>query len=212
MKKRTALYIYSLTSFLFANHNAMGQGNSIRDSLDSTPTFGIYDEMYLVTGIPLNHPVTEYTADAKFQISLRHRLTKSSLPFNTFLFYTYTQKSFWKIYRKSTPFWDINFNPTIGVGKYYIQNNTLKGTAFLQIDHESSGRNGEESRSWNRVVLSGKYFHNEQLAFGVRLWFPFAYKDDNPDLIKYRGIGDLSVDYITNSKKMVVYRPINSRK
>lgn len=92
MKKRTVLIICILTSFFFAHLNVMGQENLIRDSLDSQPAFGIYDEMYFVTGIPLNHAVTQYTADAKVQISFRHRLTKSNLPFNTFLFYTYTQK------------------------------------------------------------------------------------------------------------------------
>ena len=45
--------------------------------------------------------VTKDNSDAKFQISLRHRLIKSILPLHTYLFLTYTQKSFWEIYKDS---------------------------------------------------------------------------------------------------------------
>ncbi len=71
--------------------------DEIRDKIDSLPAFGIYKENYFITGIPLNTTINKTTADVKFQVGIRHRLTNSELPFNTFLYFTYTQKSFWQI-------------------------------------------------------------------------------------------------------------------
>ena len=121
---------------------------------DRSPAFAAYRDNYFVTGIPLNKKVTSETADAAFQISIRHRLTKSILPFNTFAYLTYTQKSFWNIYAESSPFRDTNYNPGLGLGKYLFHNNKLAGAVFLQLMHESNGRDGDESRSWNYLSLS----------------------------------------------------------
>lgn len=108
--------------------------------MDALPAFGVYKDHCFSAGIPLNESIDKNTADALFQISIRHRLTKSRFPFNTFLYFTYTQKSFWNIYAKSSSLRDSNYNPTLGLGKYIIRNNVSKGTAFLQIEHESHGR------------------------------------------------------------------------
>ena len=180
--------------------------------IDALPAFGVFKDTYFTTGIPLNQTINRNTADALFQISIRHRLTKSRLPFNTFLYLTYTQKSFWDIYADSAPFRDSNYNPAIGLGKYIIHDNKFKGTAFLEIEHESNGRDGEESRSWNMISLSAKYFFNLQLSFGVKVWIPIVDGDHNKDLIDYRGIGTLSVNYITKDAKWWLSAELNPRK
>ncbi|MFR3215992.1 MAG: phospholipase A [Dysgonomonas mossii] len=82
----------------------------ILKQIDNMPAFGIYRDNYFTTGVPLNQSINKNTADALFQVSIRHRLTKSRLPFNTFLYLTYTQKSYWDIYDKSAPFRDNNYN------------------------------------------------------------------------------------------------------
>ena len=185
---------------------------SILKLADELPAFGVYKDTYFTTGVPLNKKIDRNTADVMFQISIRHRLTKSRLPFNTFLYLTYTQKSFWDVYAESAPFRDNNYNPGIGLGKYIIHNNTLKGGAFLQIEHESNGRNGKESRSWNMISLSSKYYYNLQLAFGFKVWIPIVDGEENGDLLDYRGIGTLSVNYITKNKKWWFEAEINPRK
>lgn len=76
-------------------------------------------------------------------------LRKSILPFNTFLDVTYTQKSFWDIYRTSLPFPDNNFNPGLSIGKLIIRNNQLKKIAIFSFEHESNGRDSIDSRDWN---------------------------------------------------------------
>lgn len=80
----------------------------VLDLLDRQPSFGMYKDNYFTTGIPINKKIDQYSADAKFQISIRQRLTKTVLPFNSLLMLTYTQKSFWDIYQDSYPFADNN--------------------------------------------------------------------------------------------------------
>ena len=92
--------------------------DSLYRAVESIPPFGIYKDNYIVTGTSFSGGrVTKDNSDAKFQISLRHRLIKSILPLHTYLFLTYTQKSFWEIYKDSKPFYENNYNPTLGFGR-----------------------------------------------------------------------------------------------
>ncbi|MDR3339030.1 MAG: phospholipase, partial [Candidatus Symbiothrix sp.] len=50
--------------------------NEILKLLDGQPSFGMYKDNYIVTGIPINREISKYTADVKFQISVYQRLTK----------------------------------------------------------------------------------------------------------------------------------------
>lgn len=137
---------------------------------DNTPSFGIYRDNYFVTGVPTNQKIDKNSADAKFQVSIRQRLTKSILPFKTFLYLTYTQKAFWDIYRKSSPFQDNNFNPGISLSKAIIHHNTLKGIAVFSFEHESNGRDSLQSRSWNYLSLSGSWFFNARFSVQLKIW------------------------------------------
>jgi phospholipase A1 len=44
---------------------------------DRQPNFGVYHDNFFITGIPVNKKITKYSADTKFQISVRQRLFKS---------------------------------------------------------------------------------------------------------------------------------------
>lgn len=178
---------------------------------DRSPAFAVYRDNYFVTGIPLNKNVTNGTADAAFQISIRHRITKSILPFNTFAYLTYTQKSFWNIYAESSPFRDTNYNPGLGLGRYLFHNNRLAGAAFLQLMHESNGRDGDDSRSWNYLSLSMKYYFNPRLNLFGEFWLPYVDGDNNKDLTDYRGLGYLSANYISNKHRWWLSAEINPR-
>ena len=155
-------------------------------------SFGIYKDTYFVTGVPLNQQITRNTADAVFQLSIRQRLTKSILPFNSFLYLTYTQKSFWDIYRESSPFRDNNYNPGIGIGKYIIEKNRLRGGLLVAFEHESNGREDKESRSWNYISINGKYFINMLLSIGFKVWIPYVDGGENKDLLEYLSLIHIS--------------------
>lgn len=169
--------------------------------IDSLPAFSIYKDNFFITGVSLHEKLSTASADAKFQISFRQRLTSSRLPFNTFLYLTYTQRSFWNIYQESSPFRDNNYNPGIGLGRYIVHNNKLKGAVFLQIEHESNGKDGTLSRDFNAISLSGKYFVNENLLLRLNLNAPFLLGAYNQDLVDYRGLGYFTAEYRTNDHK-----------
>jgi phospholipase A1 len=169
--------------------------------MDGLPPFSIYKDNYFITGIPLNRSIDGETADAKFQISFRHRLTRSRLPFDSFLYLTYTQKSFWNIYRESAPFRDTNYNPGLGLGRYIIVGNRFTGATFLQFEHESNGRDSLESRSTNWIGFSGKYFFISNFAASFKITIPFMTEENNSDLYDYRGTGYFTADYKTSDNK-----------
>ena len=178
--------------------------DDVRRKLDSTHSFGILKDNYFITGSPLNKQINVDNADVKYQISFRQRLSSSYLPFNTFVFISYTQKSFWSIYKKSSPFRDTNFNPGIGFGRYLISDdNNYMGSLFLQLEHESNGKDSLNSRSWDFLSLSGKYYFNDRLYFRAKAWLPLVLLIDNTntDLLTYKGYGNFSVDYRTKNER-----------
>lgn len=188
---------------------------SERDAIkmaDRLPAFAVYKDTYFVTGVPINQKITNESADAAFQISIRQRLTKSILPFKTFAYLTYTQKSFWDIYAESSPFRDTNYNPGLGLGKYIFHENKLVGAAFVQIKHESNGRDGEESRSWNYLSMSMKYYFNPRFNVAGEFWIPYVDGGNNKDLLDYRGFGYISINYISNKQKWWLSADFNPRK
>ena len=178
---------------------------------DKEASFGMFRDNYFITGAPTNKRITKENADVKFQISIRQRLTKSVLPFNTFLMLTYTQKSFWDMYDSSAPFRDNNFNPGLMLAKPIISDNKLKGMAYMALEHESNGKGGEESRSWNYLVFSGAHFLNARISVQAKFWAGWL-SSDNKDLYNYRGIGILAFNYRTLDERFVLSAVLNPRK
>jgi phospholipase A1 len=186
--------------------------------LDRQPSFGMYKDNYIITGVPLNREINKYTADVKFQLSIRQRLTKTVLPYNTFLMLTYTQKSFWDVYVKSAPFRDSNYNPGLILVKPVIHRNYLYGIATLVFEHESNGRDSLDSRGWNYFVLSGVYFFNASFSIQTKIWAGWLDKGDddlegggNTDLYKYRGHGLFAFNYRSLNNKFRLSAIINPR-
>ena len=165
------------------------------------PAFGMFKDNYIVSGIPINKEINRHTADAKFQISIRHRLTKTILPLNSFLMLTYTQKCFWDIYADSAPFGDMNFNPGLTLGKPIILENKLRGMLSFAFEHESNGKDSIDSRNWNYFVLSGAYFFNANFSAQGKLWAGW-YGGANSDLYKYRGFSLFAFNYRTTNDKL----------
>jgi len=192
-------------------HFEISEKEAIRMA-DRMPSFAVYKDTYFVTGIPLNEEITNTSADASFQISIRQRLTKSVLPFKTFAYLTYTQRSFWDIYAESSPFRDTNYNPGLGLGKYIFHDKKLVGAMFAQLKHESNGRDGEDSRSWNYLSISMKYYFNARFNLSGEFWIPYVDGGNNKDLIDYRGLGYLSINYISDKHKWWLSADLNPKR
>lgn len=182
------------------------------EAMDRAPAFAAYKDNFFITGIPLNKKITDSSADALFQVSIRQRLTKTVLPFKTFAYLTYTQKSFWNIYSESSPFRDMNYNPGIGLAKIFISKGLLFGSGAIQIMHESNGQYGENSRSWNYLSLTAKYYINLNLNISGEFWIPYVDSDGNKDLLDYRGLGKININSIDNTHKWWFELQLNPRK
>ena len=177
--------------------------DSVVDIFDSQPFFGPYKDTYFTVGAPLNEKPNEFNSDVKFQISFRQRLTKSILPYHSHLFLSYTQKAMWNIFEESLPFHDLNFNPGIGLQKLIVSKGKLVGTATLMLEHESNGRDGEASRSWNKISFSGAALIDPQLMVHAKTWIPIIDGKNNKDILKYSGIFQAGAQFLSTGKRWV---------
>ncbi|MBO5540634.1 MAG: phospholipase A [Muribaculaceae bacterium] len=177
--------------------------DSIRRDYDSRPYFGLYKDNYFTIGTSIGSKPSRTNSDVKFQISISQRLTKSVLPWHSYLYLFYSQKAMWNVFEESLPFHDLNFNPGIGWSKLIISKGRLVGKVSLILEHESNGRDGEASRSWNKISLSGAAFIDPNIMVHAKYWIPIIDGQGNKDILKYSGIYQAGIQGITNNKRWV---------
>lgn len=203
------LYVFGLMTmpaWLYGQGKETGKmvrRDSVADDLGTIPAFTIYKDNYIITGTNFSGgKINKYNSDAKFQISLRHRLYKSMLPWRIYLFFTYTQRSFWDIYRKSAPFTETNYNPSLGFGHNFVKDDRIVALASLQFEHESNGRDSIWSRSWNKISLMGLYAFNQNYTLQAKCWIPIMVAKENKHLASYAGIAQIAGTYTSNNKRL----------
>lgn len=154
-----------------------------------------------------------YNLEVKFQLSLQAKVADNI--FSGFgsgfgsdldldLWGSYTQKSWWQLYNteQSAPFRETNYEPEIFLRLMRDEaNNEILGFKNRLVSfgfaHQSNGRGTSLSRSWNRLFLSAE-FDKDNLLIIPRIWWRIPEdedNDDNPDLYKYLGYGDLKIAY-----------------
>jgi phospholipase A1 len=147
-------------------------------------------------------------AEVKLQFSLKSRVAKGLFFGKGDLWLAYTNLSFWQAYngRDSAPFRETNhepelfldFQPSFKLGEW--SNNLIRIGAV----HQSNGRGGNNSRSWNRIY--GMFIiENGNLSLGLRPWYRIpesenaeemnTRSDDNPDIHKFLGYGEVFAFY-----------------
>lgn len=186
--------------------------DSIRAELDKRPYFSLYKDTYFVAGTVLGGKPTEYNSDVKFQVSFQQRLTKSVLPWHSYLYLFYTQKAIWNVFERSLPFHDLNFNPGIGLSRYVIMKNRLVGKFTVMLEHESNGRDGTASRSWNKLSLAGEAYISPFLMAHAKYWIPIIDGKYNRDILRYSGIYQAGFQAISNDDKWVLDMTLVKRK
>ena len=175
--------------------------DSVREELDKRPYFSLYKDNYFIVGTTIGSKPTNKNSDVKFQLSISQRLTKSKLPFDTYLFITYTQKAFWNVFQESLPMYDLNFNPGIGLSHLVIHRNRLIGQVSLLIEHESNGKDSIYSRSWNKISFMGALAVDRNVELQFKTWIPIIDSGNNRDILKYCGIFQLAGSYISDNRR-----------
>lgn len=136
----------------------------------------------------------------QFQLSLKAVLIDNLFGRDSYLSVAYTNRSFWQAYNEdiSRSFRETNHEPEL----ILTLENDWEILGFrnvanqLILNHQSNGRGGLESRSWNRV-MANFIFERENLALSFKPWWripeddkddPLDPKgDDNPDIERYLG-------------------------
>lgn len=206
MLKRLSLIILFIAGIAFSSGAQMLGDNTgeMTDSLKKTysgPFFGLYKDNYFTVGTAIGQTPNKLNSDVKFQISLAIRLTNSTLPWGTYLYLFYTQKTFWNVFQESLPMRDMNFNPGVGLTKPFFSKNRYIGKLSLILEHESNGRDGDASRSWNRVSLAGSAIVNDWLMVHAKYWIPIIDSGNNRDLLHYAGLFQWGFELSSNDKR-----------
>ncbi|WP_251358101.1 phospholipase A [Kangiella sp. TOML190] len=149
--------------------------------------------------------------EVKFQVSFKTPIWDGIFGDNTALFFAYTGQSYWQAYNSeySSPFRETNHQPEFfaqwvtdwKIGDWQIP------TFWAGIEHQSNGRSGLLSRSWNRIYTQW-VFEKDRWVISFKPWWripedekddPFdAEGDDNPDIDDYMGYFELQTRYQWN--------------
>ena len=174
--------------------------DSVRNDFENQPYFGLYKDNYFIFGPSLTHPNNKNT-NVKFQISIAQRLTRSVLPWGTYLYLFYTQKCFWNVLENSMPMTDFNFNPGIGLTKPLFVKDRYIGKVTLSLEHESNGRDSIQSRSWNKVSLAGSILIDKTLMVYAKAWIPIIDGMNNKDILHYCGIFQTGIQVFSPNQR-----------
>ncbi len=174
--------------------------DSVKNDFENQPYFGLYKDNYFIFGPSLKNPNNTNT-NIKFQISIAQRLTRSVLPWNTYLYLFYTQKCFWNVLEKSLPMTDLNFNPGIGLTKPLFVKDRFIGKLTFMIEHESNGRDSIQSRSWNKVSLAGNIWVDPSLMVHGKVWIPIIDGENNRDILHYCGIYQVGLQVMSPNRR-----------
>ncbi len=134
--------------------------------------------------------------DARFQLSFKYRpfdpgaRVAKFIPYASNLYFAYTQTSIWDLGAESSPFKDTSYRPSL----YYNWKESGKGlnpsSWKFGVEHESNGRDGDESRSLNIAFVQPHwtvdFSGGNKLTFMPR-FFTYTDKSENNDIHHYRG-------------------------
>lgn len=155
------------------------------DEVQPSPGLQQYKPMYVLFGNP----------DTKLQLSFKVRVFPLAG-----LYAAYSQIMMWRLWTDSKPFHDINYNPEIF---YRFQFGDRLWYADLGLyEHESNGRSGDPSRSWDRSYVRYSMTHElskttrARIHWNVKAWVAYGYDPTNKDIQRYRGAYEAQISLV----------------
>jgi phospholipase A1 len=158
-------------------------------SYNDTPNYEIY-----------NIPESDFDrVEMKFQLSFKMPVWEGVLGTDADFYVAYSNLSFWQSYNQkiSSPFRETVHEPEMFL---IIPNDwTIGGwkNSLLQIGavHQSNGKSGFMSRSWNRLYAN-ILFEKDKYLVGFKPWHRIEESDDdNPDITDFLGHYELNGIY-----------------
>lgn len=167
-----------------------------------------------LSGLPSSAPLSRN--EAEFQLSLKVKAAENIFGNRADLWFAYTQQSQWQVYghKISEPFRETDYMPELFLlfpTRYNLLGLTGRFTSVGFL-HQSNGQIDPLSRSWNRVYAQFG-FERGNFALLVRPWVRIqdgAGDDDNPDIIRYEGYGDVTGIYLWGRQEFSVVARYNA--
>lgn len=149
--------------------------------------------------------------EVDFQVSIKFPVWRNIFNTKTHLFAAYTNRSFWQVFDRnnSSPFRETDHEPELWLShrtkwKLFGLTNRLVQAGFV---HQSNGKSGDLSRSWNRVYANF-IFERGHFYFGLKPWLRIqedASNDDNPDIEDYLGYFEFQGVYNRNKQNIGLF-------
>ena len=210
------------TSSNFADTNSVAPGSASnlassnsaslsRDStaLDSAPqgeqngrNFGFlglkyYEPIYMLFTHDFSKKPDRKADELHFEFSFERPIAYDALGLGEKISFAYAQNSWWQITQDSAPFRESNYRPELYVSAPVPFADELKIGAM----HESNGKGGEESRSWNRLYAQSTW-SADGFSITPRAWYAFWLDRTNEDIADYMGYGDLRASYTFGKQRL----------
>lgn len=169
------------------------ENNTKISDLDGRNLFDleIYKPTYMLFTYDFDKKKNRNQKELKFQFSLQYPLFYDLFGFDEVYALAYTQTSWWQVWEKSAPFRETNYKPEIFVK---VPSNGLFNYYKVGLLHDSNGKGGLSSRSWNRAYLQTSLnFYGFEIV--PRAWWAFGFDDNNKGINNYLGYGDLNINY-----------------
>ncbi len=153
----------------------------------------------------ISDPSSPDRAEMKFQFSAKFNLVEDLFgDYGGDLNFAYTQRSWWQAFNAdaSSPFRETNYEPEVFID-FENRMSLLGWTNInnrLAFNHQSNGRSAPLSRSWNRLILESTFVKDDWALTLAPHWrVPESEaQDDNPDIHKYLGYGDVTLAHRLN--------------
>lgn len=165
-------------------------------------------------------PFSGKTLDIKFELGMKFGLFRDTTleRFIAPLYFGYSQKSWWDIAESSAPFKEHNYNPEVfwdfrdlpgepGL----LARSVSRVVDLVGYEHQSNGRDGIASRSWDRIYASRSFRLDERLSFKLKLWDAVNFGDFNTDIEDYLGNLELSTQFVLSDAFALDLRAMQGR-
>nr|WP_315082616.1 phospholipase A [uncultured Campylobacter sp.] len=196
----------SASNLASSNSASLSQNST---ALDSAPqgeqndrNFGFlglkyYEPIYMLFTHDFSKKSDRKADELHFEFSFERPITYDALGFGEKISFAYAQNSWWQITQDSAPFRESNYRPELYVSAPVPFADELKVGAM----HESNGKGGEESRSWNRLYAQSTW-SADGFSITPRAWYAFWLDRTNEDIADYMGYGDLRASYTFGKQRL----------
>ena len=189
-------------SNLASNSASLSQNSAASQGEQNGRNFGFlglkyYEPIYMLFTHDFSKKPNRKADELHFEFSFERPIAYDVLGLGEKISFAYAQNSWWQITQDSAPFRESNYRPELYVSAPVPFADELKIGAM----HESNGKGGEESRSWNRLYAQSTW-SADGFSITPRAWYAFWLDRTNEDIADYMGYGDLRASYTFGKQRL----------